>query len=146
MIVCAHGDVSEYCKSHGMVICDTWDGDIREYRGSQSVLVTDSDISEMEYYFQKGELLSRGVELISTRYVDDLKLSEYLVYYNQRRKEKYGGRPVFDDADVIDRVLELRAAGLSFRAIREDSMVRKKDGRKLCISTIGSILRRAQHE
>jgi hypothetical protein len=141
MMVCAHGNVTEFCAERDMVICDTWDGDIRSYRGPCRVLVTDSDISEQEYYFCKGELLSKGIELISTRYRDDALLSEYLVYANDRRKKRSGGRQAFSDKAVIARIVALRAEGKTLREIREDEGVRHSDGRKLSVSTILNIIR-----
>ena len=61
MMVCGHGDVFEFCKSRDMVVCETWDGDLGSYSGSCPVLVTDQDMSEQEYYYEKGKFLSRGV-------------------------------------------------------------------------------------
>lgn len=140
MIVCAHGNVTEYCEKHGLSICDTWDGDILDYRGHCRVMVTDSDISEQEYYYLKGELLVKGIELISTRYKDNEGLLEFIVYANQRRKKRLGGRQAFGDRAVIARILELRAAGKTLRAIREDERVRHMNGEKLSISTISKII------
>lgn len=142
MMVCAHGNVTEFCKDRDMVICDTWDGDIRDYRGPCRVLVTGDDMTEQEYYFAKGELLAKGIELISTRHKDDKLLSEYLVYANDRRKHRRGGRQPFSDTEVIQRILELRGMGLTLRAIREDEGVRYRDGRKLSVSTIKKIVDR----
>ena len=140
MMVCAHGNVTEYCREHGMLICEKYNGDLREYRGVCRVLVTDSDISEQEYYFLKGELLAKGVELLSTRWKDDEGLLEFIVYANQRRKERSGGgRKKFDDPVVSKRILELRAAGKSLRAIREDEGVRR-NGERLSLSTISKII------
>lgn len=142
MMVCAHGNVTDFCKEHGMVICDTWNGDLSKYNGICRVLVTDSDISENEYYFLKGELLAKGVELISTRHKDDKLLSEFLVYSNSRRKVKYRGRKAFGEKDVIQRILELRKAGATLREIREDERVRHLNGNKLSLSTISAIVER----
>ena len=141
MIVCAHGDVTEFCKKHDMSIGDTGTGDLREYSGYCRVLVTDSDISESEYYFLKGEFLAKGIELVSTRYKDDVLMSEYLTYVTARRKSRNGGRRLFSDPAVIQKILELRSAGLSLRAIQEDDEVRH-DGKKLSLSTIKKIIER----
>lgn len=140
MMVCAHGDVTEFCKERDMVICETWSGELCAYRGPCRVLVTDSDMSENEYYFLKGELLAKGIELVSTRYKDDKLLSEFIVFAASRRVRS-GGRPPFENVDVIRRIRELSAAGLSLRAIREDEQVRHSDGRKLSISTISKYVR-----
>ena len=140
MMVCAHGDVAKFCAERDMHIVDVWTGELSEYAGDSPVLVTDADISEHEYYFLKGELLSRGIELISTRYKDDKLLSEFLVYSNSRRKKKYTGRPGFSDREVIAKILELHSAGLSLRKIQETEGVRWGDGRKLSISTIAKVI------
>ena len=142
MMVCAHGNVTEFCNAREMSICETWDGEITEYNGTCRVLVTDSDISEKEYYFLKSELLRKGIELISTRYKDDEGLLEFLVYANKRRRVRTGGRRRFDDPEVITRIVELRGMGLSLRAIREDDRVRYPNGNKLSISTIGNIIKK----
>lgn len=136
MLVCAHGDVVDYCDEHSMVICDTWAGKLNEYRGPVRVLVTDSDVSENEYYFLKGELLARGIELISTRHKDNQKLSEYLVYANGRRKTRYHGRPRIADEAVIQRIRELRDKGMTIREIRLADGVCRPDGSRFGISTI----------
>lgn len=142
MMVCAHGNVTDFCKERDMVICDTWSGNLCDYKGPCRVLVTDSDISEAEYYFLKGEMLANGIELISTRYTDEKLLLEYINYANSRRKVKQGGRVLFSDRVVIDRILELRRAGKSLRDIQSDEGVRNKDGGKLSISTISKIIER----
>lgn len=142
MNVCAHGNVTDYCNEHGMIICDIWSGDISKYSGKCPILVTDSDISLNEYYFLKSELLSRGIELISTRHKDDKLMSEYLVYSNGRRKAKYSGRKAFGDRAVIARILELRKAGATLREIREDDGVRHLNGNKLSLSTISAVIAR----
>lgn len=136
MMVCAHGNVTDFCKERDMIVCDTWTGDIRDYSGPCRVLVTDSDMTENEYYYRKGEMLARGVELISTKYLDSPKLLEYLVYSNDRRRVERNTRMPTTDPKVVDRIIELRAAKKSLRAIREDEGVRNPDGTKLCISTI----------
>ena len=141
MMVCAHGDVTEYCAARGMEIVVTWDGRIQDYSGRCRILVTDSDISENEYYFLKGEMYSRGIELISTRHKDSKQMLEYLVYAADRREAKSGGRPRFEDPVVSQRVLELRSKGLSLRAIQESEGVRHPDGRKLSLNTINNIIR-----
>ena len=154
MMVCAHGDVAKFCRERDMVICDSWVGELRDYRGFCRVLVTDREMSESEYYFLKGELLARGVELVSIYHKDDRMLSEYLVFAEERRKAKYTARASFgyyrengvikehpENIKVVHRVLELRDAGVTIRAIREDEGVRHPDGRKLSISTIQNIIK-----
>lgn len=154
MIVCAHGDVSEFCKERDMVIVETHTGDIESYKGASRVLVTDQDMSENEYYFLKGKMLAKGIELVSTRVMDNALLSDYVVYANRRNQVKRGGgrnRFGFCKVDgvakltdegraVVKRIFELREKGFTYRAIREDEGVRHLDGRKLNISTIQIIL------
>ena len=140
MLVCAHGNVTEYCDTHDMRICETWDGDIKEYSGACRVLVTDSDISRYEYYFLKGEMLARGIELVSTRWRDDTLVAEYIAYAAARKERKSGRRSMIS-AEVRRRICELRATGMSLRMIREDGGVRTPRGGKLSVSTILSIVR-----
>ena len=147
MMVCAHGDVTEFCNARGMVICEIYEGDIREYRGNARVLVTDSDVSESEYYFLKGEMLAKGYELISTRYDDNEVLSKYIRYSVDRRKDTRRSRkPLYAREDpAVDRILELSAAGMSLRAIREDEGVRRADGKMYSVSTIAEVIRRKKN-
>lgn len=131
MMVCAHGNVTEFCKERDMVICDRWEGELSEYRGPCCVLVTDKEMSEHEYYFEKGNLLAKGIELVSTRHSDDKLLSEYLVYSNARRSTK---RKPTAEAAVIEKMRALRAAGRSLREIQRN--VRRSDGSEYSVSTI----------
>ena len=146
MMVCAHGDVTEYCTNRDMQICDVCEGDFRNYRGPCRVLVTDAEMTDTEYYYAKGEMLARGIELISVRHKDDVLLSKYLVYADSHRRVRGGGRAVFGDAVVIARILELRSLGKSLRFIREDEAVRNKDGSKLSLSTISKIIEREKKD
>ena len=155
MIVCAHGDVAGYCKKHDMVIMETYEGELLEYRGASRVLVTAQDIPEVEYYFIKGELLKRGVELVSTKHKDNIGLSEFIEYIaNRENRKKTGGRYKFGfqniDGEVVltdvgrvvvKRILELRDAGFTYQRIRDDEGVHHLDGRNLNISTIQHIIK-----
>ena len=154
MLVCAHGDVDYFCEKRDMVIVDRYDGDLEKYDGPWCVIVTDLDVVEHEYYYLKGKLLARGKELISTRYEDNVALSEYAAYAGKRgaeeRRVKYGGRQRFGFCDgvltaegkaVTDRIFELRDKGYSYRMIREDEGVHHPDGRKMSISTIQIIIK-----
>lgn len=157
MIVCGHGDVSEYCEAHDMIVAETYTGDIKEYNGVCPVLVTDADITETEYFFLKGILLSSGKELIHTRYSDTKLMAEYAVLsvekIRESRKGKSGGKtrfgfqrvgneiiPIESEMKVVRRIFELRDAGYTYRTIREDKEVRYADGRKLSISLIQTIV------
>lgn len=152
MIVCGHGDVGEYCAAHGMVICDTWDGDLESYAGACKVLVTDQEMPEGRYYYLKNKLLIRGVELVSTRHEDDPEVVQQFIDDAEDRKTKYGARQKFgykkvagvvvEDPEamaVVHRILELREQGLSYRQIRDDPDVRHPDGRQISVSTIRQI-------
>lgn len=161
MVVCGHGDVSDFCKKHDMIVMQQHDGDIESYRGVCRVLVTDRDMSEQEYYFLKGKMLAKGIELISTKHKDTEKMSEFMVYASHReieRRGKYTGRYKFgfhrvgDEVvphpkkmEVVKRILELRDKGCTYRSIREDRRVRHIDGRKLSISTIALIVQNREY-
>lgn len=158
MLVCAHGDVSNFCKRHDMVIIEEYKGDLEKYKGVSRVVVTDRDTSEYEYYFLKGKLLARGVELVSTRISDNSSLADFVIYSAQRegelRRQKYGGRYSFgfqcvdgvvklheSGRRVVKRIFELHDIGCSYRMIREDPGVHHPDGRKLSVSTVQAILK-----
>ena len=161
MVVCGHGDVSDFCKKHDMIVIEEHDGDIDSYRGVCRVLVTDQDMSEEEYYFLKGKMLALGFELISTRYKDNGKVSEFMVYSSRKeieRRGKHTGRYKFGfhrvgngvvphpkKMEVVRRILELRDEGYTYRSIREDRSVRHIDGRKLSISTIALIVQNREY-
>lgn len=154
MMVCAHGNVTEYCETHDMTVCEIWDGEIDDYKGSFPVLVTDREMSENEYYYLKGKMLGRGVELVSTRYKDNKLLTEFLSYQSNRRKEKYGGRQPFgyrrvgneireipEMIDVARKIIMLKDAGATLRQIHECESVHHPDGRKISVSTIQQIIK-----
>ena len=147
MYVCVHGNIAEFCKERGLTPVEVWTGELSEYTGKHSILVTDSDISKQEYTYLKGELLTRGIVLISTKYED----AEYLKYFAERKKpcrQPFGlrvrdGEIVKNTREmvVVRRILELYDDGLSLRAISEDKDVRRSDGRKLSIGTINNIIK-----
>ena len=161
MVVCGHGDVADFCEKHEMIVMARHDGDIESYRGICRVLVTDQDMSEQEYCFLKGKMLSRGVELVSTRHKDTEKLSEFMIYANQResdRRKKYVGRCKFgfrrvgdkevpheERMKVVKRILSLHDAGCTYRAIRDDEGVRHTNGDMLSISTIQLIVKNREY-
>ena len=153
-MVCGHGDVAEFCARMEMVVCEEYDGDIADYNGGCRVLVTAQDLPEMEYYMLKGKLMGRGIELISSRWIDDPRMIALLVCQVQNRKEKYGGRQRFGyrrrggqveeipgSMAVARRILELRDAGHTLRSIQEDENVHHPDGRKISVSTIQQIIK-----
>lgn len=146
MIVCAHGEVSEYCENHDMIIVEKYDGDIESYRGVCRVLVTDRDMSSGEYYYLKGKMLAQGIELVSTRYVDMENLNYQAVLTTEQQYSSHAGRPKFGERSeaervVVERIFELRDAGYTLRQISEDDKVGYLDGRKLSVSTIQTILK-----
>ena len=152
MVVCAHGDVQEYCAKHGLLIGESWDGDLDSYSGRWPVLVSDQIMDEKEYYALKLRLLRRGVELISTHCEDDPRIVGILTEMIQQDREKYGNRQIFGfrymNGEVVEipemivvarLVLRLRDAGASLREIADNPEVRAPNGRKLSISTISKI-------
>lgn len=145
MIVCAHGEVSEYCESRDMIVVEQYTGEIENYGGVCRVLVTDQDMSPTEYYYLKGKMLLQGVELVSVRYVDSENLSQGVVREVAEKRGSLGRRKFGDGSEaeraVVDRIFELRDAGYKLRAISDDPKVRYLDGRKMPISTIQVILK-----
>lgn len=143
MIVCAHGKVSEYCESRDMIIVERYAGEIENYSGDCCVLVTDRDMSSGEYYYLKGKMLARGIELVSTRYVDTENLAQGTVK-DVSEKRKRGRRMFGKDSEaemaVVRRIFELRDAGRTLKEITEDENVRRMNGEKMSISTIQVIL------
>ena len=145
MIVCAHGEVSEYCKNHGMTICDQHVGNIEDYSGVCRVLVTDASLGENEFYALKLKMLKRGVELVSVEHSDEA-MSEFVSYLAKQNGGGRGGRRKFgerseDEMKVVRRIFELRDNGYTLKEISEDPEVRYLDGRgKMPLSTIQVIL------
>lgn len=142
MIVCAHGEVSEYCESRDMIIAERFTGDIENYGGICAVLVTDQELSSGDYYYLKGKMLLRGIELVSTRFVDTENLVQGTV---KEVSEKRRGRRKFGDGSkaemaVVRRIFELKDAGATYKEISEDERVCYLDGRRMSISTIQVIL------
>lgn len=163
MVVSAHGKVDEYCAAHGMVIAERYNGDLAEYRGGHSVLVTDNCSDKHEYYYLKYLLLKRKVQLISTHW-ESREIEDFVAYLHQQEKERqrslHEGRPAFGfrkvggvtvederSIGVARRIIELRDLGWTYRQIIEEDDVRYPDGRKMSPSTIQVILRnRSKYE
>lgn len=154
MLVCAHGDVADFCSKNDMVIVGQYDGEIEDYRGTIKILVTDQEMSECEYYYKKGKMLGMGIELISIRYKDDKLLTRFLGYQAERRKEKYGGRQPFgfrkikgevvlspEGREVACLIIKMRDAGLTLRTIQACREVCHPDGRRISLSTIQQIIK-----
>ena len=154
MLVCAHGDVTEFCENRNMFICDKHDGEIKDYKGVCRVLVTDKDMTPAEYYFLKGEMLGRGIELISTMHNDSALMAELISSQAMRKKKNYSGRqpfgfqlkdgavmPTTEGMAVVQRIFEMRDAGYTLRQIQAEKDVHHPDGRKISISTIQQIIK-----
>jgi hypothetical protein len=100
-------------------------------------------MSSGEYYYLKGKMLARGVELVSTKYVDTENLALGVVKEVSAKRSR--GRRRFGEGSeaemaVVRRIFELRDAGLLLREIAEDEKVRRVNGEGLSISTIQTIL------
>lgn len=153
-IVCAHGDVKEFCESKDLLICSEYDGELTDYHGGCRVLITDQRMTKTEYYYHKDLLMRRGVNLISTEHEDTPEMLEYLAYSADRRKEKYGGRQPFGfqrrNGVVVENttliavarnVIDMRDTGMTLREIHESPEIRHLDGRKISVSTIQQIVK-----
>lgn len=153
MVVCAHGEVTEFCENNNMVIAGSYVGDIEDYAGMWPVLVTDEDMDENSFFELKLRMLRRGVELVSTRYHSD-KLSSFVSYVAERHKPKHGGRARFGfrrvgndqiltegGLRVAMRIFELRDKGYTLKEISADEAVHHPDGRTLSTSTIQQVLK-----
>ena len=145
MIVCAHGEVSEYCENRDMIIVEQYTGEIENYGGVCRVLVTDQDMSTSDYYYLKGKMLAQGVELVSTRYVDSENLAQGMIK-EVYEKHPVPGRRKFGDGSeaemaIVRKVFELRDAGFTMKEISENPEVRYLDGRKIAISSIQVFLK-----
>lgn len=153
MVVCAHGNVAEFCEQHEMKILTAYDGNLEDYRGDCAVVVTNQKMTRTEYDSLKCDLFGRGVELVSTEWTDDEVILRLLVNQIEQRGKR-GGRQAFGfykkngiivenpaTMAVARRVIKLRDAGMTYRDIREDADVRHPDGGKFSLSTIQVIIK-----
>lgn len=161
MNVVAHGNVDAYCEAHGMTIVERYEGDVSEYRGRCSVLVTDNCEDQNEYYFLKYRLMLQKVELVSTHW-GDAGVEDFVRYLGEReferRRVKYTGRMPFGfyrqngeivrdpvEIGIARRIIALRDAGKKYREIADT--VTYPDGRGMSVSTIQVILKnRSKYE
>lgn len=154
MVVCAHGNVNEFCKEYDMLIVETHVGDIEKYSGIFRVLVTDQEMTEYNYYYLKGRMLAKGYELVSVHHSDKRCLVDLIAHTVEKeledKREKFGGRHMFGTNEdgltehgrtVVRRILELRDTGFSLRQIKECPDVHHPDGKSLSISTIQVIIK-----
>ena len=153
MVVCAHGNVDKFCKSHEMEILETYSGNLADYKGNCAVVVTAQQMTRSEYDSLKCSLFGRGVELVSIDWTDDEVIVRLL--RNQiAQRGKRGGRQIFGyykrNGEIVEnpekiaiarRVIELRDAGKTYREIAEDPGVRHPDGGEFCLSTIQTIIK-----
>lgn len=148
-MVCAHGDVYEYCREHGIEIdvrCEC--ADLSRYDGENCVIVTDQKMTKNEYYYLKMALLRRKINLISIHHSDE-DMESFVRYMNGQPRKKYGGRLPFgfcrdgqnpEEMKVVRRILELREAGKTYRQICDDEGVCYPDGRRLSLSVVRSVI------
>lgn len=151
MIVCTHGNVSDYCLYSNMIPVCEYVGEIEDYSGICRILVTDKSMSESEYYSLKSTMLARGVELVSVQYNDTDTVAKLIVEnIGKNRRPKSGGRNKFGFQEgkltergrrIVGRIFELRDRGYSYHRIQSDDGVSHLDGRVLGISTIQIILK-----
>lgn len=152
MVVCAHGNVADFCEEHEMLVFERYEGNLEAYDGSCAVVVTDKKMTGEQYDSLKCTLFSRGVELVSTEWSDDETILRILRQSVDRRKRR-GGKQMFGfykknglimenpaTIGVARRVIELRDKGLTYREIQADSCVAHPDGRDLAISTLQTIV------
>lgn len=153
MVVCAHGNVVDFCERYDMKILESYAGDLESYRGNCAVIVTDQKMPREKYDSLKCSMFSRGVELVSTEWTDDEVIVRLLRGQIEQRGKR-GGRHPFGfyqkkgmivenpaKMEVVRRILELRDAGMTYREIREDPGVRHPDGGELSLSTIQIIVK-----
>ena len=159
MLVCAHGDVAEFCKEHGMTVVDHYVGEITDYTGDVRVIVTDREMCAQEFYYLRLVMWGKNYDVRSIHYpILDEKLNEFLEYVGlqeqKRRKERYGGRQPFGYQlrngervenpammAVARRIIEMKDSGATLREIKGDEGVHHPDGRDISLSTIQQIIK-----
>ena len=131
MVVCAHGNVAEFCEKHEMQILETYEGDLKDYKSSCPVVVTDQKMTRQEYDTLKCTLFGRGVELVSTEWPDD-ELILRLLRNQVEQRGKRGGRQMFgfhkkkgviveipEKMKTARMIIEMRDSGKTLREICE---------------------------
>jgi hypothetical protein len=159
MIVCGHGNVTEFCRNNGMTVAAQYTGKITDYDGDIKVIVTDTEMCLQEFFYLRMVMLAKGYDVRSVHYPElDEKLNSFVEYVEVqeriRRKQTYGGRQPFGYRRVRGRVravpeviamarkiIELRDEGKTLREIYEAPEVHHPDGRKISISTIQQIVK-----
>lgn len=153
MVVCAHGNVVDFCEKHDMQILTAYDGNLEDYHGNCAVVVTAQEMTRAEYDSLKCTLFGRGYELVSVRWTDDDVIIRLLLNQIEQRGRR-GGRQMFGFYKrkgvivenpamiaIARRIIKLRDAGMTYREIREDAGVRHPDGGELSLSTIQVIIK-----
>lgn len=153
MVVCVHGDVSEFCEKHDLEILESYEGSLDEYKGNCAVIVTAEDLSREDYDSLKCSLFGRGFELVSVKWPDDEVILRLLRNQIEQRKKR-GGRQMFgfykkygliteipEKVKLARRIIELRDAGKTLREIRAETGGYYEDGRPLSMSTISEIIK-----
>lgn len=151
MVVCIHGNVSNYCKDHGFVVVSRHEGAITDYSGVARVIVTGESMSQEDYIYLKSIMLRKGYELVSTEHTDTEQIAKLVAKFGsgggKAGRTKFGftrvnGELVADPEKmkVVRRIFELKDKKCTLREIREDDGVHHTDGRKLSLSTIQLII------
>ena len=159
MIVCGHGDVSEYCRENGLTVVARHTGEITDYAGAVKTIVTDQEMNVQEFLYIRMIMLSKGYDVRSIHHPRiDKEMDEFLEFVSlqeiYRRKEKYGGRQPFgyrkvgseireipEMMYVARKIIELRDSGVTLRDIQNTPEIHHSDGRKISISTIQQIVK-----
>jgi hypothetical protein len=131
MVVCTHGDVADFCRKYNMKVLETYEGDLSDYRGSCPVLVTNERMNRETYDSLKCDLFSRGVDLVSTHWLDDDVILR-LIRRQLDQRGKRGGRQMFgfykkngviaeipEKMAIARRIIALRDSGKTLREIKE---------------------------
>lgn len=159
MIVCAHGNVTEFCRENGLTVAARYVGEIVDYRGEIKTIVTDQQMGAQEFLYLRMIMLGKGYDVRSIQYPTiDKKINEFLEFVGtqeiHRRKEKYGGRQPFgyrkvgteireipEMIAVARKIIEMKDSGATLRQIHEAQGICHPDGRKISISTIQQIIK-----
>ena len=159
MIVCGHGNVTEFCRNNGMTVAAQHTGKITDYDGDIKVIVTDTEMCVQEFFYLRMVMLAKGYDVRSVHYPDlDEKLNSFVEYVEVqeriRRKQTYGGRQPFgyrrvrnkvreipEAIDVARKIIALKDEGATLRQIHECESIHHPDGRKISVSTIQQIIK-----
>lgn len=159
MIVCGHGDVTEFCRENGLTVAARHTGEIIDYRGEIKTIVTDQKMSVQEFLYLRMIMLGKGYDVRSIQHPNiDKEIDKFLDFVGTqeiyRRKEKYGGRQPFGyqkrNGVVVEnpammyvarKIIELRDSGMTLRDIQNFPEIHHPDGRRISVSTIQQIIK-----